>query len=226
MKLVYPFINAHFDMGESSIPILVIENPKHFYKYLSEISEQINGLEGRFTLSEKDKILSLNKYAELIEKFIGFEINRKSLLSKLYNKLGEHAVSEDFYVRTKQINSEIITYLSALLIDFNSELEFDDEIEISGLFKYFGIKFLEDYTDLSEKLLNYMLFIREFDVDKCFIFVNLKSYLSTNDLEVFYKSVIDHKINILLFESINREALKVEKVTVIDDDLCEISLGN
>ena len=67
-----------------------------------------------------------------------------------------------------------------------------------------------------------MLAVTEFEGEKIFVFVNLKSYIPEAELEALYKTAIHHKLKLLLIESTDRALLKHEKKLVIDNDLCEI----
>jgi CRISPR-associated protein Csn2 len=216
-------MDSHLHIGEGMIPVLVIENQKHFYECLSELKLQTEGLEGRFVLSEDLKILPLNRYAEFIDSFINFEMNKKTLITKLYNRLSLYAVDEEHCIKTRDLVFMITEYVSELLLDFEGEFEVDRNFDLNAIFKGLGIKFTDDYNTLSEKLLGYMLLIREFETDKCFVFVNLKSYLDDAELNEFYKTVIGHGMNVLLVESSAREFNENECTVIIDKDLCEIA---
>ena len=57
---------------------------------------------------------------------------------------------------------------------------------------------------------------------KCFLFVNLKSYLNKDELLELYKHVYYKKINIMLLESTCRERLDNEVLHIVDEGLCRI----
>lgn len=52
---------------------------------------------------------------------------------------------------------------------------------------------------------------------------NLKACMSTEELELFYKSVKYEKLPLLLVEDIQRKAIPAdERTVIIDEDLCVI----
>ena len=59
----------------------IIESPESFSGYVLELSTQIDGSEGQFVLSEKNKELDLAKKAELIFDPLTVDINERKILN-------------------------------------------------------------------------------------------------------------------------------------------------
>ncbi|MBR4023616.1 MAG: type II-A CRISPR-associated protein Csn2 [Ruminococcus sp.] len=57
---------------------------------------------------------------------------------------------------------------------------------------------------------------------KLFITVNLRSYLTKDQIEKLFESVLLKKINLICIESAEHERLKNEDVIIIDKDMCVI----
>ncbi|MBR6669871.1 MAG: type II-A CRISPR-associated protein Csn2 [Ruminococcus sp.] len=57
---------------------------------------------------------------------------------------------------------------------------------------------------------------------KLFITVNLRSYLTKDQIEKLFESVLLKKINWICIESAEHERLKNEDVIIIDKDMCVI----
>ena len=52
--------------------------------------------------------------------------------------------------------------------------------------------------------------------------MNLKAFLSENEITLFYQSVFYEKLSVLLLESGQKETVRpYEEVRIIDKDLCE-----
>lgn len=66
-----------------------------------------------------------------------------------------------------------------------------------------------------------MELVREFDRDKLFFTVNLRSYIDDDEAELFMKTVIDHDFKIVMIENKEYNKLKHELRMTIDADLCE-----
>lgn len=222
MKLAHPDINTLIELEEGMIYIFSIENPRFFFSVIADLYAQTCKGVGRFVLSENNSPIDISSNAELITQLIPFEVNRKSLLTRLYSKIKEEAFNEVNYLATSELIATIGKYFYSLSENADGQIVFDDEADFSALLKATGARFQEDYDSLSEKLLDYMLNVRQYEKDKLFIFVNLKSYIGADEIKGFYKMIILHKLKVLLIESVTRDKEEYEKRLIIDIDLCEI----
>lgn len=66
-----------------------------------------------------------------------------------------------------------------------------------------------------------MELVREFDRDRLFIMINMRSYFSNEEMERFIESACLHDFKLLLIESASRNILKNTKRYTADEDLCE-----
>ena len=88
MKLVHPLISEIINLSnESKVNILVIENQKLFTRILTELYGQINNCKGEFVFSIDNSPKEISKNIEIINQFIPFEINKKTLIGKLLKKM-------------------------------------------------------------------------------------------------------------------------------------------
>ena len=125
-----------------------------FFGILSDIRGQIEGIEGRVVLSEKNNLLSIAKTVELLTQFVPFEINQKQLISKVISKLGQIAVDEMHYGRTMELLGEIESYFTELAFELTGNIEFT-KLGAEGLLKGAGVQFCDDYEQLGEKIIDY-----------------------------------------------------------------------
>ena len=72
MKLVYPCYQLDIVLEENKIIVLSIENPSAYSVLLQDIWNQIQGENGGFCLSDKDKVKNIAKEVECI--FNPFEL--------------------------------------------------------------------------------------------------------------------------------------------------------
>jgi len=222
MKLCHKNIESVLEFGDN-IPVLIIENPDYYTKLVSELIAQTNGYDGGFIIFENGVQLTFG-IVDLILSPFEISTNSKTMLTRLYKKLIEKINNEDFMQDMLDIQSKVANFISNIVDDFETPIDFSPDIDFNYLFKSADIKFEENSNvDLCEKLVDYMKIVREFDKDKLFIFIGLKNYISKEKLEEFYKTIIANEYQIILFENISREKINCEKAVVIDDDLCEIS---
>ena len=73
-----------------------------------------------------------------------------------------------------------------------------------------------------EGLVYFMDVCSKFQKIKILAFVNLKTYLTNDDLQKFYKEAFYRKMHLLLLENSIEQELAEEVVCIVDDDLCVV----
>jgi CRISPR type II-A-associated protein Csn2 len=221
MKYAYPEIGGYFDFDDGMIHSIVIENPDFFYHLLSDFQAQMDGYGGKGVVSVSDTPVELSKYVEVLDAFVPFEMNRKSLLTKITAALEKNAVNPAHYEKTMQFLRDAELYLDQIAFDFPCDIVFP-KLSIGTLLKSVAPQLRDEKTSLCEKVLDYFELVCEFDRPKLFVLVNFRSYVNDRDLELFAKTVILHGYNVLMIESAEKRKLEIEKRRIIDEDLCEI----
>lgn len=222
MKFVYPEIDCIFDADCGIINTLIIESPNLMYSLVKDIRDQLSGLDGRSVLSEGDKIISIEKRLELIDRFIPFDMNGKALISKITADIEKKAVSDEWYPLTAELMSRAESLLSNLAFDYSCNIEFT-KVNIGSLIKASGVEICDDYASLGEKIIDYFELIHEFIGKKLFVTVNLRSYISDSETELFMETALAHEFQILMIENCEHKRLPQEKRLIVDGDLCLIS---
>ena len=203
MMIAYPAGDICCELKENKILTLVIENQHVFYSIISDIQTQLDGNSGEFVLSENYTPLDMRKNTELISQLI-------------------KAVNENMYQPTQELIAKISDYLYQLTEDEENELIVTVPEDISGILKAFDLRFDDNDMSLSEKLLEYMISSNEFKAKKLFIVINLRSYLTDNQAEQLFKSVLLKKLQLICIESAEHKRLGNEEVIIIDNDMCVI----
>ena len=85
-----------------------------------------------------------------------------------------------------------------------------------------GMRVIIDYNKLVERLFAYMDLVRRFEGEKLFLLVNLRGFVSLEDMELFMQTVVAHGLRVLLVDNQAYPLLSLEKRRIIDSDLCEI----
>lgn len=224
MKLVKSDFMTPFNLYDDKLNLLVIENKNIFYSFVKELYDLIQGKTNDIVLSKDNVPVKFSSFADLITQFIPFDINDRKIINKLYDKINKASLEAELITETYNIEMNIQSYIVNLCDSFDFALEFDKNLDIKALLKAVNLKFSENYNSLSEKLIDYMINIRELDGDKLFVFVNLSAYISDDDLQLFLETAVNHRFYMLLIE--NNDDIKTKNVSVnkriIDNDLCEI----
>lgn len=179
-----------------------------------------HGYEGISVLSEGFEPIEESKYAEVIDNFLFFEINRKSLLTKLISYLEKRSTEEAFYYRTAELLAETEKLVRDLAMDLPCDV-ICSKMGIGNILRAISPGVPDDYENDLERLLDYMELTREFERDRMFILVNLRSYYKDEDIETFLATLLAHEFQVFLVDSVSRRKLANEKRTTIDSDLCE-----
>ncbi len=221
MRFIFPEINKAIEFEEGYVNCLVIENQKLFSSLIEDIYNQIEGNEGFSVLSLNYTPVDMSKYAELITTFIPFDMNRKTLLNKILSALEKTALDEGNYYKTTMLLSNIESYISDLTYELPCQIDCN-RMTVSSLLKFAGIHISGEVGNSIENIVDYMELVREFEKDKLFIFVNMRSYFENQAMAEFFKTVIFHKYKVLLIDGFEHQKLDNEKRVIIDSDLCEI----
>ena len=220
MKLVHSQMVHILDFNNGCVNELVIENKKMFFELVNSINLQADGIKGDFVLSIKDKPVEFAKYTDVTMQFAPFQINRKTLLTKLYSALEQKALLAENYVKTGEILSGLESYINHLAEDFSFEIDCQ-RTSIGPVIRALAPEIEENDKSTLEKIFEYMEMVRELDKDRLFIMINMRTYFTDNEMELFIESVCLHDFKLLLLESTAFNVLSNTKRYVIDEDLCE-----
>lgn len=222
MKFTHKHFSSPINFNENEINILVLENPIIFSKMIREILKQCEGYEGNFILSENFELIEIKNNILVVTDIFNININDKKILNKIYNNLKEIS-SIDMFEQTQNLNAEIVKYLQELIQFTDYPLVYNEDISLENIFKSCNLKIESLNDSILEDIINYITLYKMIFKTKLFIFVNLRSALSQDELFQLYKTVSYEKINILLIETnITNIINEYEKIRIIDNDMCEI----
>lgn len=220
MKLIYGDMGHIIRFDHGYINELVVENKKMFFDMVNDMVMQADGAHGNFLLSIKDKPVELSRYVDISLQFAPFELNRKTLLTKLYSALEQRSMLAENYSKTGNLLIEIEKYVLDLADDFPFEIDCQ-KLSIGSIIKSISPKIEDGDKSNLEKIFTYMELVRELDRDRLFIMVNMRTYFSDDDMGTFAESAALHGFKVLLLESVIQEKLNYAQRYVVDEDLCE-----
>ncbi len=215
MKLVYTELEQQLVFQENKVNVLVIEQKELFRRMIQELDKQISGEEGGFVLSDNNKTMKIDKEICLILNPFALNINSRKALTGLYNELGKLGLNEENYLKTCSLKGQIAEYIYDLLNQVDYALKFQDDFNLQSMFKALEVEF-----EAGEG--NFLDVCSKFQKVKILTFVNLKTYLMSEELHEFYKEAFYRKIQLLLLENNIVDELAEEAVSIVDADLCLI----
>ena len=199
---------------------LLIENRKLFFDMVNNLLLQADGTHGDWILSIAEKPVEFSRYADVTMQFAPFQMNRKSLLTKLCSALEQKALLAENYQRTGELLGDIECYLLDLAEDLPLEIDCP-RLAIGSLIKAASPEIDERDKDPLERIFAYMELVRELDRDRLFVMIHMRAYFSDEEMERFVESACLHDFKVLLLESSAFPLLKNTKRHTVDADLCE-----
>lgn len=168
------------------------------------------------------KEVDLAKNVEIIFDIFSLEINEKRILNKLYSEMNELAKSEEFFVKTQEVIQEIQKYLLDLEYATDYILTFEQEIELPALFKAAGLRHEEIEENYFERIIRYVKIVVSILHIRVLVFVNLRSYLTDEQIQELMEEALRQQIYVVLVENSQKNCIEGGKRYIIDKDMCEI----
>ena len=223
MRIVNNNIGVDVILDEYCMTVFVLENAKVFSEFVGDLWNQINSGGGFTIISEAEKEIKITSLVEMIFNPFSLNVNERRIISKILEELKEYAL-ESYSEDIEKING-----LNAILIEKLAEktpyhLTYDLEMDFAQILKIYNIEIDTDTTTLTERIIDYIQVVSDVLRKKVFVFVNLKQYLSRQDLIYLYEAARYNKTYLVLVENKQYDSVPGEKVIIIDDQLCQIVL--
>lgn len=221
MMFAHTSLDFPIELEENQAGVLVIENSHFMAEFVNKLKFQLETKEGDFVLSEKLKIFDFEKSVQLIIDIFSLDFNSKKILNKIYSGLSSVAYDSEYYGTSLEILASMEKYIADLTD--NSDIELKYEVpDIQSVFKAFDIRVSMHYESTAEKLIDYISLMGEVLNVRCFIFVNLHSFLNVDELRELYKFAFYKKYCIISIDSHIEEKTECEKIYTVDSDMCSI----
>lgn len=222
MKLVEREYGIEVDIKENIVSIIVLEDVKLRLPLINELFSQTSGNEGNWLLFENDKSFDLGKKAELILEPLTLTLNNKKVKTKLYQDI--KTIAQDYcFSQGLEVHSQICNYLENMLDKLPYPVKYDEDWDVSEILKAYNVELVEEYDNIFEKLYNYIKLVNTVCGTDIFIMVNIKQYLTDEQITELYKMAAYGKIQLVLIEfSINNKR-DCEELYILDNDDCVIT---
>ncbi len=224
MKLVNYDYGLDIDFIDDSIQVLYMESKLQFRNFVFQLINQGKSEDDGFVLSEAEKDLPFNKEVEVILNPLDIDLNNKKSISKLYehmnNILGSfEEEKEDLRFLSASLVSELVSSMNYMGLTYDIY-----SINWTDFFKLFNLAFDDNELTIIEKIIEYIKISKVYLRNHLLIFVDLKKYLTDEELLQIYETALAYKLNLLLIETDQHKQLLHEKIRIFDKDLCLIEL--
>lgn len=222
MKLVEREYGIEVDIKENIVSIIVLEDVKLRLPLINELFSQTSGNEGNWLLFENDKSFDLEKKVELILEPLTLTLNNKKVKTKLYQDI--KTIAQDYcFSQGLEVHSKICNYLENMLDKLPYPVKYDEDWDVSEILKAYNVELVEEYDNIFEKLYNYIKLVNTVCGTDIFIMVNIKQYLTDEQITELYKMAAYGKIQLVLIEFSTNNKRDCEELYILDNDDCVIT---
>lgn len=225
MKLCIKYIDNNLEINSNEIQSVEIENKRYFYRIVDDLYTIYNGniVEDISLLDDNNNEINyLNKF-KIFVNYFDFGLNSKKYSNDILKCITNNISDENKDLLTKQYN-KIVNIYKNILNDIDLPLLIDSEINIDNVTKLMKIN-INTSKDLLSNLFILIDSENLFQTKNILIFINLKQYLTNNELEELYKYSAYNEIPLLLIDSQSYgTTLNNEKKLIIDENLDEFML--
>lgn len=222
MKLVEREYGIEVDIKENIVSIIVLEDVKLRLPLINELFSQTSGKEGNWLLFENDKSFDLGKKVELILEPLTLTLNNKKVKTKLYQDI--KTIAQDYcFSQGLEVHSQICNYLENMLDKLPYPVKYDEDWDVSEILKAYNVELVEEYDNIFEKLYNYIKLVNTVCGTDIFIMVNIKQYLTDDQITELYKMAAYGKIQLVLIEFSTNNKRDCEELYILDNDDCVIT---
>ncbi|KAF1683854.1 type II-A CRISPR-associated protein Csn2 [Veillonella sp. R32] len=222
MKLTYLTLDLELDLSDEMITTLIVEERRVFRKLVKDFFQAGSGEDSEWVLSLANKILDIKKDVYFISDFFKLDINNKTLLSKLHQRLSGIATEEVelLYEINQKIQQLLLSLESSLSIDvFHNEL-----IAVQDIVKLGNFLIRDDEFDDIGKVANFIDVVIELLNPKLVILLNPRAYMEHEEITLFFETMLCKKIPVLCIERVCKDDISVVKnkeiIYTLDKDLC------
>lgn len=201
---------------------LVIESPHFLRRLMKDFNYPSDS--SHIAIIEQGKVLKFEKDIDFITNPLHLDFNNRRVTTTLLKMLVKTSLSEDFYMPTNSFKAKIVKYLDQIVDaeNFNFEVSAADDFTIDSIAKAADLHIVDDEDDFVTLLTDYLSMMSELANIKIFVFVNLRSLLSHDELLRFCHDLDNHQIDVLLIENHDYGKFSGISRILIDHDDCEI----
>lgn len=220
MMVSFDFLTDPIELSSDKVSSLYIENQKLYRNTVLNLFSECPK-NGGIVFSENYEPLKFRGNISFVPNLYSLDFS-SSLIKKMYEDFTVYACNY-MIEQTAALKADVLNFLEKLNENFDCDFIFKEELDLADLFKIQCLKPNLENEDLPEKVLEYVKFMKKYTSVKCFVFLNLHSYFTLEELELFFNELVYQNVSVLLieskkcFENSHREA-----VYIVDGDLCEI----
>ncbi len=225
MRLYHPDLQTELFLSEDAPTVVAVEAPALFYRLIAHLYAQSLAKEegGDFSLRYQHNELNITKEIDLVLNPLLLDFNQKKIINRILNDLDKLAAESKNLNATAKLQTTLQEYFADLTLDYPVPLTWTDDILISNIAKVLELTIDVGDLPLVQKIVVYMQLLTELKLARIFSFVNLRSFLSAEQLGELYHEARLGKYRLLLWESTAMPRIEPEEQRLtLDNELCII----
>lgn len=204
MRLVFSGLENPLKLTAGETSVLQVENSALFARIVSSLQTGLGhqAMEP-YSLWEDDGEVKPGNALMVVPDALNLPWDDRAFMTTITKRVErEFLEDEDLRMQVEEAERAIKMRLSRLNLGFNADLGFGLEWDLKRYLKFlgFGAAPQEDRSFL-DNLLNFLSFALDADCRKTIVFVNLKTFLTENELQMLYDHVFFLKLSLLLLEN-------------------------
>lgn len=225
MKIQWNSLENEILFLDDFINVVEIENKHLFCAFIEEFRKVVNGEieEGILTFYEEEEEVSYSHKIECYIDYFSLDFNSKKILNSFYQRISKNM--EESGVSLFPVLLDFSQRIKNYFLDFDFDVTYDTDLSIVDISKFLKVKVNDEKKSVFERILLLLDLESEFRFNKILVFVNLKSFLTKEEVVKVYRYSKMKKVWILLLEgTLGGVTLEYEKKLIIYDNLDEIVL--
>lgn len=226
MKVCFAGLNAPILVDDAAVSVLEVANRALFARICGSLASGLgaDALEPYSLWDDADAELKPNAQFLLVASPLELPWDDKLLSGGLAARL-EKMAFEDEGVRQsiEEAFAVLRSKLAQVALGLDSDYTFGVDWELKRYLRTygFGVDLVED-EPLIDKLIKFLKLAKDASLKRALLFVNLKLFLTENELELFFEQAFFSRLSVLLVENTQDDAChQHERKYTIDQDLLE-----
>ena len=225
MNLIYTFLDNKIDLYNDYVNSIEVLNNNYFYRLTNLIYKYSNDQEvEELYFTENNEEIKLNKKIRIITNYYDFDFNNKKYINELIKNISNNT-DDNILLKLNNNYNKLYKVLSSLInsVDLNFKVDINDEFSINEILNNFNLS-IPSKDNLLDNLILLIDIEKQFNINKVLVFINLKDYLSREEIIEFEKYCIYNNVYVILFDNSKYKNNSYEKKFLIDNDLSEVIL--
>lgn len=225
MNIKVSYFDNKIELNKENINAIEIENKSYFYRFISDLKKIVNDgyTEDVKFFNNEFKELNMNNKIKVFVDFFNLGFDSKKCTNDITKYVNNNKEEDARLDLIKQYNNLVKSYKN-ILDTTDIPLKIDDEVSIDNI-----SKILKLGVNNKNELLNDLLLLIDLEKNlqtyNILVFVNLKQYLTKEEIIELYKYSIYNEIKIILVDSQSYGVTyEYEKKLIIDSNLDEFML--